>query len=137
MIIKEMHIENNFLCTVRISKDDVCVLYQTFNEVLNGIYNVDYESELGVSEDCAMDYYDSFKVYRRIEEPQIEVTLPREAFVILQRGILVVMDDFGCYPHDYSCRMNTTFDEYLSLLDRLNSILEESYNIMCREMVSM
>jgi hypothetical protein len=132
--VKEKDIESFFLCKVVLSEKEVRLLTKTFNEVINGLYNVDCESTLGVSECRAVQYYSMLKEYRSMKCPCIEVVFPREAFVILQKAMIAVMLDFGCYPGDYSTRLGAELDEYLSLLAGLNSILEESCRLMCEEM---
>jgi hypothetical protein len=133
VLLKEVDLERKYMCRVVFSDTERWSLASAFNEVLRGIHNVQFERVLGVKKDYAMQYDDYL---REEHEPidddfSIEVTLPREAFVIMQRTILELFDDFGCYPGDYSARPGTELGEYLDILSGLNALLEESAQRIC------
>lgn len=133
MLLKEVELERDYMCRVVFSAEERRSLASAFNEVLRGIHNVQFERVLGVTKRYALQYDDYL---REEHEPidddfSIEVTLPREAFVIMQRTILEMFNDFGCYPGDYSARPGTELGEYLDILSGLNTLLEESAQRIC------
>jgi hypothetical protein len=123
------------VCNVLLSKDECGTILNSFSDVLHGFHNVDFESVLGMSKTCALGYEQKIEEsYEAAIGEEVEVKLPYRGLVVLQRAMIKVLLEFGCYPGDYSARLGTDFDEYISLFDDLNSILEESCRLMCEEM---
>ncbi|MFK4766434.1 hypothetical protein ACI3L3_16840 [Desulfobaculum sp. SPO524] len=134
MFLKEIVCCGSVVCKVSLSKAECGMLLNSFNEVLRGFHNVDFESVLGVSKACALGYDQGMlEGYESAIGENVEVELPYRGLAVLQKAMIAVLQDFGCFPGDYSSRLGTELDEYLSLLDGLNSMLEEGCRLMCEE----
>lgn len=132
MHVLEVSVDGWSMCTVCMTKKEYRFFWNSFNEVLNGLYNVDYEADLGVTFECGREYYDYlYYTYEVICDDKVAVHLPREAFVVLQKAIVTVMDDFHYYD-EYSTRLGAEFEEYLDLLCSVSRVLEESYELLSR-----
>lgn len=132
MRLQEVGVDKQNMCTVCMTKGEYRDLANSFNEVLNAFHNVDYESVLGVPRERAKKYHDYLVYnYEYIIGENATVSWPREAFVILQKAIVTVMDDFHYYD-EYSTRLGAEFEEYLDLLCSVSRVLEESYELLSR-----
>lgn len=135
MFLKEIVCCDTVVCNVLLSKDECETVLNSFNDVLRGFHNVDFESVLGMSKTCALGYEQKIEEsYEAAIGEEVEVKLPYRGLVVLQKAMIKVLREFRCYSGNYTTRLGTEFDEYIRLLDDLNSILEESCRLMCEEM---
>lgn len=123
MILKELAVDNGFMCRVDFSEIECVQLLKCFDDVLDGLHKDDFDDE--------RNSFGSISKFRTLYEQKcsnenLEIELPRNAFVLFQRMALEAMRGFCCDYGDYSMELENHFGEYINLFSGVSHVLEES-----------
>jgi hypothetical protein len=130
MVLKDVFVDNGFMCRVVFSEIECVQLLKCFDDVLDGLQKDDFDDE--------RNSFGSISKFRTLYEQKcsnenLEIELPRNAFVLFQRMALEALRCFNCDYDEYSMELEDPFMRYVKLLSGVNHVLEES----CQHIVQL
>ncbi|MFK4766433.1 hypothetical protein ACI3L3_16835 [Desulfobaculum sp. SPO524] len=124
MIFKELAVDNGFMCRVVFSEIECVQLLKCFDDVADDLRDIDLDDEVRHSL-CSISKFRAL-YEQKCSNENLEIELPRNAFVLFQRMVLESMRGFCCDYGDYSMELEKHFGEYINLFSGVSHVLEES-----------